>query len=213
MSPALIKLCTNRRFHLAGLVFGSLLSFQACINGKSKDNQYDGPPTLKILALENTEGERFEPDERIIVACDQKLTVLLGPSTATRHLLDNWDLRPPGNCDTEQKQCGFIRLSLEYADKTKRTVEGASLAIALHDEFVIPELKSVTATLIDGRDGSVFLVEGQAVSTQTDVSLSFAECPISGSGGDGGSGPGGDGGADGTPDPTPGGSSFGGASQ
>jgi len=212
MSPALIKLCTNRRFYVAGLVFGSLLSFQACVNGKSKDNQYDGPPTLKILALENTEGERFEPGERITVACDQKLTVLLGPSTATRHLLDNWDLRPPGNCETEQKQCGFIRLSLEYTDKTTRTVERASLAIALHDEFVIPELKSVTATLIDGRDGSEFLVEGQAVSDQTDVSLSFAECPISGSGGDGGSGLGGDGGADGDPDPAPGGSSFGGAS-
>lgn len=186
MPPALIHMLKNFRLRGAVLVFGSLLSGQACADGNSNKDQLTKSPTLEIAAIENSQGQTFQPDERISVACDRRLTVRLGPSNTTPYMLDNWIFRPPANCDEKQKQCGFVRLLLRYSDNKTVTVERASLAIVLSDQFVTSELQEVTATLIDGHDGSVFLVDDQAISDHTDLSLNFTDCPNSGSGGDGG---------------------------
>ena len=213
MPTARTLMYKNFRLRGAALVFGSLLSAQACADGNSNKEQEDGPLALEIVGFENAQGETFEPDDRITVACDRRLTVLLGPSDTTPHLLDNWNLRPPGDCADDQKRCGFVRLLLRYADDTTVTVERASLAIVLSDEFVTSKLESVTATLIDSHDGSLFLVDDQAVTDRSDLALSFSDCPNSGSGGNGGSELGGAGGEAGGSGLTPGGASFGGSNQ
>ena len=213
MVPALLHMPKNFRLRSAALIFGSLFSAQACADGSSNKDEQSGPPALEIVEIENSQGETFEPDERITVACDRRLTVLLGPSATTPSTLDNWNLRPPGNCSVDQKQCGFIRLLLRYSDGKTATVERASLAIVLNDQLVTSKLKAVTATLIDGHDGTVFLVDDQPVSDRTDLELSLTDCPDSGWGGDGGSNVGAEGGVGGETGPAPGGSSFGGTSQ
>ncbi len=134
--------------------------------------------------MQNANGDSFEPDDEISVSCDRRLTIHLGPSQETPFLLDNWEFRPPGNCG-ERTQCGFIQLQLSYAD-TDIMVNRASLSIVLEAELVSDQLEQVTARLIDGRNGNVFLFEDREVAVGFEPDLTFEQCPRPGGGGMGG---------------------------
>jgi hypothetical protein len=169
---------------LAGCAVALLLSSN-CSNSSSKKNAT--ALKLQIEAIENGAGEEFEPDEEITVACDGHLTVHFGPDEDIPHLLDHWDLRPPGDCE-DHANCGYIQMELlSVAGKTAR-VSRATLSIVLAPSLVTTELVRLRARLIDGRDGTPYLNAGKPVEDSAELKLQFADCPAPADGGAGGMG-------------------------
>jgi hypothetical protein len=163
----------------------ALLLSSHCSNSASKKNT--SALKLQIESIENGAGEEFAPDEEITVACDGHLTVHFGPDEDIPHLLDHWDLRPPGDCE-DHANCGYIQMELHSVAGKVERVGRASLAIVLGPGLVTSDLVRLRARLIDGRDGTPYLNAGQPIEASAQLELQFADCPDSPAGGAGGMG-------------------------
>jgi len=163
----------------------ALLLSSNCSTSSSKKNAT--ALKLEIESVENGRGEQFELDEEIIVACDGHLTVHFGPDDEIPHLLDHWDLRPPGDCE-DHPNCGYIDLGLQSKKGRVAHVARASLAIVLGPELVSADLVRLDARLIDGRDGSPYLSAGQPDETAAQIRVRLDDCPPANEGGAGGMG-------------------------
>lgn len=145
-------------------------------DGENPDETEDlDPPSLRIESVTNTNGTRFtSEDENVVVACDARLVVRVGPNSGG--LLDNWFLRPRGTCD-ELEQCGHVRLDVETpeGDLLSR-VERAQIDLSFEAPPVDSDRLVLRATLIHGDDQRPFEVDGAAVRDEWQVQLQRGPC-------------------------------------
>jgi len=187
MASALFLLSSRQKFQWAAALFTAAFALVACSKNKSNGAESD-LLSLVFEGFQNAQGVMFEPGEPIEVPCDGRITVHLGPSEEAPHLLDHWELRPPGTCG-DIVQCGFIELTLDYKDGTSRRVNRASLAIVLEEELVSPGWERITARLKSGQADRIYEVDGRPVQVATEVTLSMESCEgTGGAPGDGGMG-------------------------
>lgn len=169
------------------------MACQACLVACKKDKKSSeptfGPPSLRFEGAENAVGDSFAVGESVVVACDPRITLLLGPSSDAVGLLDNWVLRPPGAC-RGQLQCGFVRVSLlDAEERVLLQSDQASILPVLDLKTVeLAEVKVAKAELINGSDGSSHMVSEEAVVAVWELELLSADCPPSSQGGAGGGG-------------------------
>lgn len=177
---------------ISGAIGALLLSFVTanCSTGSAGDRQ-GARLELRLQSAQNADGEHFDFDA-VEVTCDRHLTIHLGPSEEAPYLLDNWELRPPGNCE-DHSHCGYVELELVYTDDRLK-LSRASLAIVLSPHLITPELKQIKARLMDGRTGEMYLQDKLPVEDEVDIDLTFETCPDPGEGGAGAGGAGGMGG-------------------
>ncbi len=181
------------------LVLGA---FGACSGGGSSKSEKLSPPTLRFESAENTLGELFPADADLLeLACDPRLTFVLGPRGDARGLLQDWLMRPLGNCQNVA-QCGFLELDLQGAEgQSVARVRAASTAIVVDlGREDASEIRAVEARLKDGKLGKDYLVtheDGQQLPVVARWELAIQpapqECHSNGGSGSGGSSTGGSG--------------------
>lgn len=191
----------SRPFHLAGWALLTTIVVAACNNEDADEAVEFGPSQLKITGAQNTDGVSFDRDDNEVeLACDARLTVLLGPEDVTPGILKNWDLRPPGNCGEESTQCGFLRVRfLDSDDEVIRKDDQVSITPVFDLGNVnVEKIKRIEALLINGRNGRPYLQDGKEVSDRWKVKIvpPPEDCLVDGTGGTGTGGSVGSGGSD-----------------
>lgn len=196
MNPA--PRCSSERrslsLRLKKCVTFSLIGLGCAVSCKDKTSSEEGfgPPSLLFLGAQNADGAAFDVEDEVVeVACDPRVTFRLGPSSDLEGVLDNWVLRPAGAC-RGQLQCGFVRLDLrDEHDEILMTSDQASINFVVDlSGQELAEVRAVTALLINGNNGNLYLREGAPVADRWDVRLSSVDCESShgGAGGDSGTG-------------------------
>lgn len=145
----------------AGWVMAAFLV--GCGGRGASSTSAGAPPTLQFLGAENADSEMFAASEsRLDLGCSPRATFLLGPSETTPGLLDNWQLRPPGNCGSTAA-CGYLNLSfLGAEDEVLFEVNQASLAVVVDfSEDPLP-ISRVVASLVQGNSGQFYSNESAA---------------------------------------------------
>lgn len=165
--------------HVWGFLCASSLAF-ACSGETEEDEEEElvnlEDPTLEISGATTTDGVFHDrKDGEIILACDPRLTVHVGPSDVRGHL-DNWLLRPPGTCGAS-KQCGYLRLALLDEEGEELLITESPLidvVLELGDQD-LSAASALHVTLIQGESLEPFLVQARPVEAEWPVQLSLPE--------------------------------------
>lgn len=147
-------------------------------SGDADDEFWTGPVEFRIESVENAAGDQVEEDgPPLALGCDEALIVTVGPRVDDGRL-DNWLMRPSGNCG-DLEQCGYVLVEVLGEDDAPLASVRAALATPLVrvPSALAESTRLVRATLMQGERDRPFRVDGEAFVDEVPLRLTpAADC-------------------------------------